>query len=75
MRYKIVRTQKLIWYNIIRLTKSQKASVLYYSIDVFPFMWKSSFFISLSFNQSLNSNFLAYKIISTQLKPMKYYLN
>ena len=35
MRCKIVRTQKLLWRNIIRSTKSQKASVLYYSIDIY----------------------------------------
>ena len=34
MRCKIVRTQKLMWRNIMRLTKSQKVSVLYYSIDI-----------------------------------------
>ena len=34
MRYKIVRTQKLLWRNIMMSTKSQKASVLYYSIDI-----------------------------------------
>jgi hypothetical protein len=28
-----VRTQKLMWCNIMRSTKSQKASVLHYSID------------------------------------------
>ena len=28
MRYKIVRTQKLMWRNIMRSTKSQKALVL-----------------------------------------------
>ena len=33
MRRKIVRTQKLMWHNIMRSTKSQKASVLHYSID------------------------------------------
>ncbi len=33
MRCKIVRTQKFMWYNIMRLTKNQKASVLHYSID------------------------------------------
>ena len=33
MRCKIVRTQKLMWHNIMRLTKSQKTSILYYSID------------------------------------------
>ena len=34
MRYKITKTQKLMWRNIIKSTKSQKASVLHYSIDV-----------------------------------------
>ena len=34
MRCKIVRTQKLMWRNIMRSTKNQKASILYYSIDV-----------------------------------------
>ena len=34
MRCKIVRFQKLMWRNMMRLTKSQKASILYYSIDV-----------------------------------------
>ena len=29
MRYKIVRTQEVMWRNIIRLTKSQKASILH----------------------------------------------
>ncbi len=33
MRCKIMRTQKLMWHNIMRSTKSQKASVLHYSID------------------------------------------
>ena len=35
MRCKIVRTQKLLWHNIMRSTKSQKALVLYYSIDIY----------------------------------------
>ena len=35
MRCKIVRTQKLMWRNIMRSTKSQKASVLHYNnIDI-----------------------------------------
>ena len=34
MRCKIVRTQKLMWRNIMRSTKSQKVSILYYSIDI-----------------------------------------
>ena len=33
MRCKIVRFQKLMWRNMMRSTKSQKTSVLYYSID------------------------------------------
>ena len=34
MRCKIVRTQKLMWRNIIRSTKSHKASALHYSINI-----------------------------------------
>ena len=34
MRCKIVRTQKLMWPNIMRSTKSKKVSVLHYSIDI-----------------------------------------
>ena len=33
MRYKIVRFQKLMWRNMMRSTKSQKTSILHYSID------------------------------------------
>ena len=33
MRCKIVRFQKLMWRNIMKSTKSKKASVLHYSID------------------------------------------
>ena len=33
MRYKIVRTQKLMWRNIMKSTKSPKVSVLHYNID------------------------------------------
>ena len=33
MKCKIVRFQKLMWRNMIRSTKSQKTSVLHYSID------------------------------------------
>ena len=33
MRCKIVRFQKLMWRNMMKSTKSQKASVLHYSID------------------------------------------
>ena len=34
MRCKIVRFQKLMWRNMTRSTKSQKASILHYSIDM-----------------------------------------
>ena len=34
MRCKIVRTQKLMWHNIMRSTKSKKVSILHYSIDM-----------------------------------------
>ena len=34
MRCKIVRTHKLMWRNSMKSTKSQKASVLHYSIDI-----------------------------------------
>ena len=37
MRCKIVRTQKLMWRYIMRSTKSQKVSVLHYSIDFIHF--------------------------------------
>ncbi len=33
MRYKIIRFQKLMWHNIMRLTKSQKVLILHYGID------------------------------------------
>jgi hypothetical protein len=29
-----VRFQKLMWHTIMKSTKSQKASILYYSIDI-----------------------------------------
>ena len=35
MRCKIVRFQKLMWRNMMTSTKSQKVSVLYYSIDIY----------------------------------------
>ena len=34
MRCKIVKFQKLMWRNMMRSTKSQKVSVLHYSIDL-----------------------------------------
>jgi hypothetical protein len=36
MRFKIVRTQKLMWRNIMRSTKSQKVLVLHYSTSRKP---------------------------------------
>ena len=36
MRCKIVRFQKLMWHNMMKSTKSQKVSVLHYSIDSQP---------------------------------------
>ena len=36
MRCKIVRTQKLMWRNIMRSIKSKKISTLHYSIDGLP---------------------------------------
>ena len=33
MRCKIVRFQKFMWHNMMRLTKSQKVSILHYNID------------------------------------------
>ena len=53
MRCKIVRTQKLMWRNIIRSTKSQKVLILHYSINVgldshFNTMSLYSFFYLLS---------------------------
>ena len=37
MRCKIVIFQKLIWRNMMRSTKSQKASILHYSIDLIQY--------------------------------------
>ena len=34
MRCKIIRFQKLMWRNMMKSIKSQKASVLHYSIDL-----------------------------------------
>ena len=34
MKCKIVRFQKLMWYNMMRSTKSKKVSVLHYNIDM-----------------------------------------
>ena len=44
MRCKIVRFQKFMWRNMIRSTKSQKTSVLHYSIDI-----KKAFFFLANF--------------------------
>ena len=34
MRCKIMRFQKLMWCNMMKSTKSQKVSILHYSIDL-----------------------------------------
>jgi hypothetical protein len=34
-----MRTQKLMWHNIMKSIKSQKASVLYYSIDTYIYIY------------------------------------
>ena len=34
MKCKIMRTQKLMWLNIMRSTKSQKTSILHYSRNI-----------------------------------------
>ena len=39
MRCKIVRFQKLMWRNMMRSTKSQKTSILHYSIDYLSHPW------------------------------------
>ncbi len=46
MRCKIVRTQKFMWRNIMKSTKSQKASVLHYSVDNARFVSMQFFFHS-----------------------------
>jgi hypothetical protein len=38
MRCKIVRFQRLMRRNMMRSTKSQKVSILYYSIDIYIYM-------------------------------------
>ena len=44
MRCKIVRFQKLMWHNMMRLTKSQKVLVLHYSIDkIVPLLAKNKY--------------------------------
>ena len=43
MRCKIVRFQNLMWRNIMRSTKSQRTSVLHYSIDLFVYVLQNNF--------------------------------
>ena len=45
MRCKIVRFQKLMWHNIMRSTKSQKASVLYIYIYIYILMCQGDKFL------------------------------
>ena len=40
MRCKIVRFQKFMWRNMMRSTKSQKVSVLHYSIDNIEYRYR-----------------------------------
>jgi hypothetical protein len=47
-----VRFQKLMWRNMMRSTKSQKASVLHYSIDIYIYIYiyaKNIFFFFSSY--------------------------
>ena len=65
MRCKIVRFQKLMWRNIMRSTKSQKASVLHYSIDMCVCVWIASIF-SLkytTFSRKIGMRYNLFKII------------
>jgi hypothetical protein len=65
MRCKIVRTQKLMWRNIMRSTKNKKVSVLHYSINFFKI---TSTIIYFS-NQSPNNN----KITLKNIKVIKLF--
>jgi hypothetical protein len=44
-----VRTQKLIWGNIMRSTKSKKVSVLHYSIDIDILLFNFNYIIEIFF--------------------------
>ena len=35
MGYKIIRFQKLMWRNMMKSTKNQEASILYYNINIY----------------------------------------
>ena len=38
MRCKIMRTQKFMWRNIMKSTKSKKVFILYYSVDAYSLL-------------------------------------
>ena len=60
MRYKIVRTQKLMWHNIMKSTKSQKVSVLHYSIDssIKSSIVKAGGYENVTYNEKNVRNFI-----------------
>ena len=55
MRCKIMRTQELMWSNIMRSTKSQKVSILHYSIDRYQ-NGNSQYFFLLNVDDVVQSN-------------------
>ena len=65
MRCKIVRFQKLMWRNMMRSIKSQKASVLHYNIDYFQNSKESMVDINLS------NKFVKIASLWVLLKPSK----
>ena len=54
MRCKIARTQKFMWHYIMRSTKSQKVSILHYSIDmdicIYIYIFELISFLHVVFN-------------------------
>ncbi len=57
MRCKIVRSQKLMWRNIMRSIKSQKASILHYSINYVRLMHPHVCFKERKTNGNLENAF------------------
>ena len=55
MRCKIMRIQKFMWRNIMSSTKSQKASVLHYSIDKSPLFFQAHLFFLSAANPCMLS--------------------
>jgi hypothetical protein len=55
-----VRTQKLMWHNIMKSTKSQKVSVLHYSIDssIKSSIFEAGGYENVTYNQKDVRNFL-----------------